>query len=194
MNLISLILLGIAMSGDAFAVALSKGLRMKHASFWIALKIALIFGLTEGSFTAIGYFLGSVVANFIRAFDHWIAFVMLSSLGTFFIYKAFKEGKENDEEESQNETQIGIFSTFFSSIATSLDSMTVGVSLAFTNVMMAKAVICITLSTFSMVLLAVLLGRTNSRFCGKWIEYFDGITLIIVGSTVLYEHLYAGVG
>lgn len=189
MNPISILLLGLAMSTDAFAAALAKGAGMPKPTWPQALRIGLIFGVVEAITPMIGWLLGSAAARFIERWDHWAAFGLLSLLGLHMLYKAFFA-----KEEAEDEAPSGsMWSIALTGLATSIDAMAVGVGLAFVqvNILLVSAVIG--LCTFTMVTLGVMAGRMLGTLIGKWAEAVGGLVLIAVGATILYEHLSAGV-
>jgi manganese efflux pump family protein len=90
MHPISIFLLGIAMSSDAFAAAVGKGAAMHNLRFPEALRAGVIFGTIEGLTPAIGWLFGLAAAKHITAWDHWIAFTVLGLLGLHMIYVGLK--------------------------------------------------------------------------------------------------------
>ena len=99
MHPISIFLLGIAMSTDAFAAAVGKGAAMHKPRFPEALRAGVIFGTIEGLTPVIGWLLGMAAAKYVTAWDHWIAFTLLGLLGLHMIYAGLKpesEGRATD--------------------------------------------------------------------------------------------------
>lgn len=102
MNPISIFMLGMAMSTDAFAAALGKGAGMLKPRFNEALRIGFIFGFVEMLTPIIGWFLGSAAARYIDSIDHWVAFILLAGLGCHMIYGSFQD--EPQEKETSRKT------------------------------------------------------------------------------------------
>nr|MCR4831613.1 manganese efflux pump [Pseudobutyrivibrio sp.] len=96
MNLVDILLLGVGLSMDAFAVAICKGLAMRKVNKKQMLVIALFFGGFQALMPLIGWAVGSTFAKKITAYDHWIAFILLSYVGGKMVVDAIREWKEND--------------------------------------------------------------------------------------------------
>lgn len=187
MNPISLIFLALAMSTDAFAAAIGKGSSLHKPRFSEALRTGLIFGVIEAITPVIGWAIGQVASRFVESWDHWIAFVLLLVLGLHMIYNGFKHDAEEDEKPDQHSFLILAVTAF----ATSIDALAVGVGLAFVDVNIVVAAVAIGIATTVMVTIGVMLGRVLGTVVGKRAEIVGGIVLIMVGSTILYEHLSA---
>lgn len=99
MNIITLTALSFSMSMDAFAVAISRGVSLQKPSFVQALKIGLVFGFVEALTPLLGYFLGVLTKDFVENFDHWLAFILLSALGSHLIYEALMGKDEQKKHE-----------------------------------------------------------------------------------------------
>lgn len=177
------------MSTDAFAAALGKGATMLKPRWPEALRIGLIFGVVEALTPIIGWLLGSAASRYIKAWDHWIAFGLLSALGLHLIYKA---ATDDDEAESGGLTaRSGLLVIALTGFATSIDAMAVGVGLAFVEVNIFAVAGVIGLCTFTMVTLGVMAGQALGALIGKRAEAAGDIVLIVVGAMILYEHLGA---
>lgn len=191
MTLFSIVLLGLAMATDAFAAALGKGAGMVRPRWSEALRIGLIFGVVEALTPVIGWLLGSAAAQYIEAWDHWIAFGLLVGLGLHMIYKAVS-GAE-DIEASPSTANGSLLVVALAGLATSIDAMAVGVGLAFVEVNIAVVAVVIGLCTFTLVTLGVMAGRFLGTLIGRHAEIAGGLVLIAVGAWILYDHLGAAV-
>lgn len=186
MNPISLFFLALAMSTDAFAAAIGKGSSLHKPRFLEALRTGLIFGVIEAITPIIGWGIGQVAIQFVENWDHWIAFGLLLVLGLHMIWNGLKH---DDVEEKAS--QHSFFILAVTAFATSIDALAVGVGLAFVNVNILVAAAAIGLATMVMVTLGVMLGRVLGAVVGKRAEIVGGIVLMLVGATILYEHLSA---
>lgn len=185
MSWISILLLGLAMSTDAFAAALGKGAGLSKPRLVDALRIGIIFGVVEAITPVVGWLIGTAAARRVEAWDHWIAFTLLTALGLHMMWKAWKSNEEEQEPASGG----GIFSLALTGLATSIDAMAVGVGLAFVDTPIWIVAVAIGLCTFAMVTLGIMLGHVIGRLVGRWAEAAGGVILIAVGTAVLVEHL-----
>ncbi|MDR2871163.1 MAG: manganese efflux pump MntP family protein [Xanthomonadaceae bacterium] len=185
MSPISILLIGLAMSTDAFAAAVGKGAAMQRPRFSQALRAGIIFGVIEGLTPLIGWLLGMAASRYIAAWDHWIAFTVLCLLGAHMIYASFQQEKESDEPAARH----GFWGLATTGFATSIDAMAIGVTLAFldANILVVASVIALT--TFTLVTIGIMLGRVLGILVGKRAETVGGIILILIGAAILYEHL-----
>lgn len=194
MSFISLLILAFAMSMDAFAVAIAKGALLNHRpTLWQALRMGLLFGIIEGLTPFIGWGLGKLTHQWIEQWDHWIAFCLLFGLGLKVIYEHFSERPEIKtlETEAPEQHKKTWFMLILTAIGTSLDAMTVGVSLAFLEANIALAMLMIGLATTLMVSLGILIGQRVGEKFGKYAELLGGLVLMIIGSFILYSHTLA---
>src|SRR5690606_3087179 len=129
MNPLSILLLALAMSTDAFAAAIGKGAAMRTPRWRDALRAGLVFGLIEATTPIVGWLLGSSAPAAVEAWDHWIAFGLLAALGLHMIHKALRGGTDDDAA-----PQRGLGTLALAGLATSIDALAVGVGLAFVEV------------------------------------------------------------
>jgi putative Mn2+ efflux pump MntP len=191
MSPISILLLGLAMSSDAFAAALGKGAAMTRPTLLQALRVGLIFGVVEALTPIVGWLIGSAASRYIQAWDHWIAFLLLGALGLHMIWKALAE----DEEQAAGDSGAGnVFTLALTGLATSIDAMAAGVSLAFVQAPILVVAAVIGACTLTMVTLGVMAGRALGAMIGRRAELVGGVILILVGAAILYEHLRGAAG
>ena len=188
MGFLELVLLAVGLSMDACAVSICKGLAMKKAG----LREGAICGVWFGGFQAlmplIGFFLGTLFAEAIEAFDHWVAFVLLAIIGINMLKDAFE--KEDCGCEDCGCDDLSAKKMFVMAVATSIDALAVGISLAMAgNVNIFAAVVLIGVITFAMSAAGVKVGNVfGSRF-EKKAQMAGGIILILLGLKILLEHL-----
>ena len=193
MSPFSILLIGLAMSTDAFAAAIGKGVAMGRPRLRDALRTGLIFGVIEAITPLLGWLLGKAAAPYVQAWDHWIAFVLLLGLGGHMIVNGVR-GEEHDEAEAQADNARSFWLLALTGLATSIDAAAIGVGLAFLDVHIGIVAAVIGLCTFGMVTLGVLLGSKLGEIAGKRAEILGGIVLILVGAGILYEHLQHPLG
>lgn len=183
MNLVSLFLIAVGLSMDAFAVSICKGLAMQKITIKKALIVGLWFGGFQGLMPAIGYLLGTQFEKYITNIDHWIAFVLLFIIGGNMIKEALSK-----EEEDANDS-LAFKEMLLLALATSIDALAVGVTFAFLKVQIIPAVSFIGVITFTLSAIGVKIGNIfGSRYKSK-AEFAGGIILILMGCKILLEHL-----
>lgn len=185
MSFTAIIILAFILSIDAFMVSVGKGAALQKARLQDALKIGIIFGVVSGVAPLIGWGAGYAVSNFIREIDHWLAFGFLSLIGIKMIYESFREISEK-----KNFLQ-GTSGIVLAAIATSIDALAVGISLAFTQTGITVAAFYIGFMTFVMVLFGVLTGTYISSRIGRIAEGLGGVGLIFLGTRILLQHVGA---
>jgi putative Mn2+ efflux pump MntP len=186
MHPISILLLGLAMSTDAFAAAVGKGAAMRAPRWRDALRTGFVFGLIESATPVLGWLLGSSASSLAEAWDHWIAFGLLAGLGLHMIRKALRGDGPDSPARGP-----GLAALALAGLATSIDALAVGVGLAFMDVDILVVAPVIGLCTFVMVTAGVMAGRALGQALGRRAEIAGGIILIMVGTTILYEHMLA---
>ena len=187
MGFIELFLLGVGLSMDAFAVSVCKGLAMKKATMKSQMTCGLWFGGFQALMPLIGFFLGALFADAIKAFDHWIAFGLLVLIGANMLKEALE--KECDCCEGQD-ADMSVKTMFVMAVATSIDALAVGISLAMAgdvNIWSAVALIGVTTCVLSA--LGVKIGNIFGSRYEKKAEFAGGVILILLGLKILLEHL-----
>lgn len=188
MSFYATIILALALSMDAFAVAVCKGATLHKPRFREALRTGFIFGIIEASTPVIGWALGLYTSQYIIQWDHWVAFGLLFVLGSRMIYQSVKRGDECPCEENAPQRH-GSLSLIATGIATSLDAMAIGVGLAFLQVNIVHTAMTIGMMTMIMATLGMLIGRYVGPVLGKKAEVIGGIVLIAIGFNIVFEHL-----
>ena len=180
-----LFLLAVGLSMDAFAVSVCKGLSVKKAG----LKESAVCGGWFGGFQAlmplVGYFLGTLFAEAIEAFDHWVACGLLVFIGVNMLKEALSSECDCDE----HNADLSVKTMFVMAIATSIDAMAAGISLAMDDADILLNALCIGVTTFALSAVGVKVGNVfGSRF-EKKAQLAGGIILILLGLKILLEHL-----
>jgi len=168
---------------DAFAVAVCLGLNMGKATLKKALIVGLYFGLFQAVMPLIGYLAGSLFASEIEEFDHWIAFALLSFLGIRMVISGLKKNENVNEETSLHPKKMVPYA-----IATSIDALAVGISLAFIGESILPAVVMIGLITLLLSMIGVKIGSIFGLRFRPMAEIFGGLILIVIGVKILLEH------
>lgn len=183
MNLFDLIVTGIALSMDAFAVSIGKGLSVPR----VRAKHCLLCGVWFGGFQALMPFLGFVLtgtfAEYITQYDHWIAFALLALIGANMIREALSDDEESTDASFSVETMLLL------AVATSIDALATGVSFAVTNTNIFLAISIIGATTFLFSAAGVRVGSVFGKKYQSKAELIGGIILILIGIKILIEHL-----
>ncbi|MFH0920870.1 MAG: manganese efflux pump MntP family protein [Fibrobacterota bacterium] len=186
MGLLSVFLIGIGLSMDAFAVSLSACLTWHGDRYRTALKLGLFFGGFQALMPALGWLCGTRLHEFsiIATLDHWIAFGLLAFVGGKMIWAAWKNrGGECIKEHLTLKTLLLL------SFATSIDAFAVGLSFAMLAIEILVPVLLIGVTTFAISFAGALLGERLGRFAGKGAEFLGGGLLIAIGLRILCIHL-----
>ena len=189
MGLGELLLLAVGVSMDAFAVSVCKGLAMKKATLKEEMTCGVWFGGFQALMPLIGYFLGAIFAEAIEAFDHWVAFGLLALIGGNMLKEAFEKEEECDCG-GENGADLSVKTMFVMAVATSIDALAIGVSLAMAgNVNIFMAVIFIGITTCVLSAIGVKVGNVFGSRYEKIAEAAGGIILSLLGLKILLEHL-----
>lgn len=184
MDAATTILLSLGLAADAFAVAVSSGLAIKHMKVNKALKIALFFGGFQALMPVIGWLIGLSFSFLITPIDHWIAFGLLSFIGGRMIYESLQS---EECEKKFNPLDTGTLITL--SVATSIDALAVGLGFAVLKDSIALAVTAIGFITFFLAFAGVFIGHKCGNLFANKIEILGGAILIFIGCRILFLHL-----
>jgi putative Mn2+ efflux pump MntP len=186
MTLLELFLTAVALSMDAFAVSMCKGLGMRTLNRRNALMIGLFFGGFQALMPLVGWLLGSQFAQMIQSVDHWIVFFLLGGIGGKMIWDAFHE---EEEDGSADPDRLDYRELTVLAVATSIDALAVGISFAFLEVRVVPSVLLIGAVTFLLCVGGVRIGhRFGARYSGR-ATLCGGVILILIGLRILLEHL-----
>ena len=193
MNFIALIFTAFALSMDAFAVSITKGMTIKNLKKSTALKMALAFGVFQGAMPFLGWALGISFESYIKSIDHWIAFILLGFIGFNMIKGFFDDRKEENasELEFSATTDVDDLSNkeiIMLAVATSIDALAVGISFAFLNVSIIPAASIICIITFLVCVVGVFVGNKVGDIFNGYAELVGGIILILIGFNIFNEH------
>ena len=183
MGLFDLMITAIALSMDAFAVSISKGLSTQHVRPRHALILGSYFGGFQALMPLIGFALASSFAEYIRQFDHWIACVLLVLIGANMLREALGR-----EEEKLNDS-FGVKTMLPLAVATSIDALATGVTFAVTETNIWWAIAIVGVTTFAFSAVGVKIGNIFGANYKAKAEFIGGVILILMGVKILIEHL-----
>lgn len=182
MNTIDILILAIALSIDACVVSFSNGLIFTQNKRTNSLMLAASVGFFQFLMPVIGFFAAQMVNKYVEPYDHWIVFGIFVLLGAKFIKDAFKE-----EKEEKIDCYLCFKYIFLVSIATSIDALGAGVSIAFTKTQIWIPAIIIGVITFINSLLGFWSGYLFKKFPTKNLEITGGLILILLAFKILFE-------
>lgn len=192
---ITLLLIALSLSADAFAVTISNTLCYPNLTRGKKIAMPIVFGIMQGAMPLLGFLLASTFAEYIQKLDHWIALVLLSVLGIKMIVETAKENASKDEcgcckgDDAPKNLTFGTI--LIQGVATSIDAMAVGITFALDQQMskvIYLAVLTITAVTFGMCLLGLFLGKYG-KFLKKYAGFVGGAVLILTGVKIFVEHM-----
>lgn len=191
MRFYEIIIIALGLSMDAFAAALCRGLTAKKIKFKHAVITGLFFGVFQGLMPVIGFYLGFLFSDLISAVDHWLAFVILVIIGAKMIFDSFKkEGeKENEEAIITSDREFSAKKLLPLAVATSIDALAVGVSLAFLTASILPAALIIGTITLVLSAAGVYIGHLFGARLKGTAELFGGLVLLLIATKILLEHL-----
>lgn len=177
--------LALALAMDAFAVSIGVSLYLGGAGWAQSLRLAVYFGVFQGGMTALGWLAGREILVYIQALDHWAAFILLAIIGGHMLYEALSEGPSRFRAKDPTRG----LPILVLSVATSIDAMAAGMSIAVLQQPVLTAAVIIGLTALALSLLAARAGPALGRWAGKSAEIAGGVILILIGIKILFDHM-----
>lgn len=187
MDIMTLLLLAVGLSMDAFAVSITNGLCIKNVSKAQGIKVGLAFGLAQGIMPVIGFVAGQTFRGAISSIDHWVALILLGAIGGKMIVEAVKEMRT-----PESCPVSGVLTNkmlLLQAVATSIDALAVGISLAVMNVNIWLAASFIACVTFLFSVAGVFIGKKSGSFLKNKAELAGGVILVLIGLKIFLEHM-----
>jgi manganese efflux pump family protein len=186
MGFLEVLLIAVSMSMDAFAVSIGAGTQGQATSRRPVFRLAFHFGLFQFLMPIIGWFAGTTIVHYISAYDHWVALGLLSFVGI----RMIRSGLDPKSDEQKNDPSRG-WTLVLLAIATSIDALAIGFSLALIGVTIWYPAVVIGIVTGLVSWLGIALGNKLGQKFGKRMEMIGGIILILIGLRILLSHLLA---
>lgn len=186
MQLIDILMIAVGLAMDAFAVAMAVGLHLSRRgkmSLRQYFRLSFHFGLFQFLMPVVGWLGGMTIHRYIAPFDHWVAFALLTYIGL----KLIREGGRTEEYERDDPTRG--MSLVVLSVATSIDALATGLSLAFLSQGIIYPAVIIGIVAALFTLAGLFLGKGfGQRWHGR-VALVGGLILIGIGVKILLEHL-----
>lgn len=183
--MLTVFLIGLGLSMDAFSVSVTNGMCLERAGIRDAVKISFMYAFFQFLMPVIGFLAGNVFKDVINSVDHWIAFCLLLFIGIKMISEAFE--KKNEKNECQ---KIGLKLLLIQAVATSIDALAVGISFAALKMPVISSSLMIGLITFVICFIGVYIGKKVGNLLKGKAEILGGVILIGIGVKILIEHLF----
>ncbi|MBH1942257.1 manganese efflux pump [Mobilitalea sibirica] len=188
MNIITSLFLALGLSADAFAVSVTNGMCCCRMNKKNAIATAFTFGFFQCIMPLIGYFLGSNFTQIINRYQHWVALILLSSIGINMITEAIKEKNNPEELACQTKNIFSAKNLVLQGIATSIDALAAGVSMLAMNLNIVTTSVFIGLVTFLCCCFGIFMGRKFGTILGLRARFVGGFILIVIGLKIFIEH------
>ena len=189
MSIVEIVLLGVALSMDAFAVTISNVFCYPNASRARLLALPVAFGVFQAEMPLLGYFLGGVVGDFIETYSGIITLVILGFIGGNMIKEgacALRGGGDGEEDVSEDGNALTLKVILVQAVATSIDAFAVGVSLRAVSVAVAPAVSIIGVTTLLCCIVALAIGKRFGHLLGDRAQIVGGVVLVLIGIKAMF--------
>ncbi len=186
MEFLTVFFIAVGLAMDAFAVSISNGAVLKGCGNVQSVKVGFFFGGFQFLMPVAGWILGSSVKEYIEAFDHWIAFILLFVIGLNMIKESFFSDECGEHELFISNKKLAV-----QAIATSIDALAVGVSFGVLNMNIVSAASVIGMVCFIFSFIGMTIGRVIGSILKNRAEFVGGVILIVIGVRILLEHIFA---
>jgi manganese efflux pump family protein len=183
-DIVTILLISLGLSMDAFAVAVGVGILYRAPEPRQIFRLSFHFGLFQAFMPVIGWLAGLSVEKFVESYDHWVAFGLLALIGGRMIVESLHREKESTSGDPTRGMSLVILS-----IATSIDALAVGFSLALLRISIWFPSCVIGVVTLMMTIAGIFLGRHVGKIFGKRVGAVGGFVLLLIGLKILIEHL-----
>lgn len=189
MNFLTILGIAVALAMDAFAVAIATGVSLKQVSIRQTFRLSWHFGLFQALMPIIGWGLGTSVQNYMAAYAHWVAFLLLALVGSNMLKEAVCADEDENGEKPRKDSTKGMTMVMLS-IATSIDALAVGLSMSMLRVSIVTPAIIIGIVAGLFTIFGLHLGKRVARltWLSTWAEIVGGLVLWIIGLNILREN------
>lgn len=187
MAFFDIVMIAVGLAMDACAVCVGAGTSGHLAHGRPAFRLWFHFGLFQFLMPVIGWFLGTAILPLIASVDHWVAFGLLAFVGS----RMIRSGFDRDLPSHPHVDPSRGLTLVMLSIATSIDALAVGLSLAMLRVTIWYPSLLIGIITGALSYLGLRAGDRLGSIFGKRMEIAGGFILILIGLRILISHLTA---
>ena len=190
MSLLDILLLSVALAMDCFAISIVSGIIIGRKEWGTILRLSFLFGVFQAAMPFFGWLATSRFSLYIEDYDHWIAFLLLAYIGCKMVIESLKPKEHQMYNPRRLRTQLLL------SVATSIDALAVGISLAMTGydsmLSLAEPLFWIGVGSFVFGVVGHLLGLRFGETVRRRLrpELVGGLILLFIGVKILLIHLY----
>ncbi len=188
MHILTTLGIAVALAMDAFAVAIATGVSLKQVSFRQTFRLSWHFGLFQAMMPVIGWAVGASIENYVAAYAHWVAFIMLALVGSNMLKEAILADEEEGFTPIRKDSTKGMTMVMLS-IATSIDALAVGLSMSMLQVSIVYPATIIGIVAGLFTIAGLHLGKRVARLTSlsTWAEIIGGLVLWLIGLNILRE-------
>ncbi|MBC8873825.1 MAG: manganese efflux pump [Planctomycetes bacterium] len=186
MNWLNLLGIAVGLAMDAFAVSVAAGLTLDSVTPRHTFRLAFHFGLFQCAMPILGWLAGKEVATYISDYDHWVAFALLAFVGG----KMLLDARGDRSKVNKSDPTRGLMLVTLS-VATSIDALAVGMSMAFMQVSMWMPAVVIGIVAAALSGVGITFGSRFGSRVGRWAEALGGCVLLFIGTRILVSHVTA---
>jgi len=183
LDLLQLLGLAFGLAMDAFSVAIAAGLALGYVKRRQAFRLSFHFGLFQFLMPIVGWLAGTALARYISAYDHWLAFALLAYVGGKMIWESIFDHERKLKSDPTRGSSLVVLS-----VATSIDALAVGLSMALLRLPVLFPAVVIGLVAASMTFVGLRIGKYAGRLLGRWMERVGGLILLAIGVKIVLEH------
>jgi manganese efflux pump family protein len=187
MDILTILLIAVGLAMDAFAVAVAVSFKLKQVSLRQTFRLSFHFGLFQFLMPILGWAAGAWIERWVASFDHWIAFGLLAFIGGKMILEALGKKDRLEHRDPTRGWQLVMLS-----VATSIDALAVGLSLALLSVSIWSTCVVIGIVAALFTVIGLQLGRAVRPGTAGHLEILGGLVLIGIGVKILVEHTLLG--
>lgn len=182
-----MLFLAVALSMDAFAVSIGLGAKKTKSLIWLAFLSGVFFGFFQAGMPLVGHLIGTGLVQYVASVDHWIAFILLTFIGSKMIYESFSI---EDLQDSSDRHFPSLRTFILLAIATSIDALAAGLTLSLFPINPYLSIALIGVITFIFSFVGVYIGERMGTFLESKAEFIGGVVLIFIGAKILVQHLH----